>query len=183
MHLGDLRSDAVVLDERLAALHARLRPFDRTFIDSRRRSNHGRGRIGIRGRKEINEHLKTLADLTDDVLVRHEAVLKVQLGVIGKPLTHLVVHAANREAVETMIEQEARRTVGERFTLLGLCEQQINVRTVAVGDEMLHAVDAPAAIDLLGFRLERRFVLHEIIRRRLRLRDADREQAARRVAE
>ena len=163
VHLGQLCPDAVVLDQRLPALHAIAAPLERALVRGGSGAEHARRRVGVRRGEEIDEHLESVADLADDLPVGHEAVLEDELRVVRKALAHLVVHAADRESFELAIDDEAGRAVEERLVRRGLGEQQVDAGAIAVGDETLHSVDAPAAVHLLGLRVKRRVLADEVV--------------------
>ena len=163
MHFGQLCPDAIVLDQRLAALHAIAAPLERALICLGSSAEHARRRVRVRRGEEIDEHLETVVHLSDDLPVGHEAVLEDELRVVRKALAHLVVHAADLETLKPAINDEAGRAVEERLVQRGLGEQQVDAGAIAVGDEMLHAVDAPTAVDLLGLRVKRRVLADEVV--------------------
>ena len=112
-HFGKLRRDHVVLDQAPAPLHALLRPAQRSLV---RRVGHAEDagrRIGVAGRKELREHVEPAADRAEHILVGHEARIEQQLGVVGQPLAHLVVDAADREPGRPPFDQEARAAFDE----------------------------------------------------------------------
>ena len=178
-HLRELRADAVVLDQRLAALHAHLRPVDRLLVQRAGDAKDGGAGIGVRLREEFRQNVEALADPSHHVLVRDEAVLEDELGVVRQALAHLVVHAPGGEARPAALHQKAGRGFRHRLSRLGLREEQVMARPVAVGDEVLHAVHDPAARALPGTGAERRRVGEKIIGGVVGLGDADREHPAR----
>src|SRR5690606_41700597 len=100
-----------MLDERLAALDAHARPVDRLLVQGAGDTDDRGAGIGVRLREEIAENLEAAADLADDILVRDEAILEDEFGIVGKAFAHLVVHAADGEAGAAALDQEAGREI------------------------------------------------------------------------
>src|SRR5512134_375690 len=154
-HLRELRADAVVLDQRFAALDAHLRPVDGFLVQGTRDAEDRSTGVSIRLRKEFRQHVEAVVDLAHHVLVRDEAILKDELGVIGEALAHLVVHAPDGEALAVPLREEACGRLRHRPARLSLRKQQVMARAVPVRDEVLHAVYDPAACRLAGASAER----------------------------
>ena len=144
MRISASCADLAMFDQRFSALHAHARPLEGFTEERLRDADHGRARVGVALRKEIGQHVEAATHFTDNVLVRDEAVLEYELGVVGETLTHLVVHAADGKAGPVTFDENTS-ILGERLAALGLHEKKIEARTVAVRDEMFHAVDHPAA--------------------------------------
>ncbi len=145
-----------MLDQGFAALHAHLGPGDRFRVQGNRDAEDGGAAIGIRPRHEFAQFAEAVADLADDVFIRDEAILENHLGIVGQALAHLVVHAADGEAGAAALEQKAGGAFRHRLALFGLGEKQEVAGAVGVGNEVLHAVDDPAALGLHGGGAERR---------------------------
>src|SRR5208283_5569247 len=82
-HLGQLRTDTIVLDQRFAALDTNFGPTDRLLIQGDGNAKNGGTGIGVRLREEFGQDVKTFADFANDVFVGNKALLEDKFGVVS----------------------------------------------------------------------------------------------------
>ena len=91
------------------------------------------------------------------MIVRHEHVLEHHLAVVHEAAAERLVAARDREALGLARHQERRRALQHADFRIGVGVDHVEAGVVAVGDELLAAVDHPAAIGLDRLGLHRRF--------------------------
>src|SRR5579875_1262971 len=172
-HVGELELDALELVDRLAELPALARVGDRVVGRALRDADRLRGRAETRFLERRERDRQALADLADDVAVRHAHVLEDRLAGRRRADAELVLELAHAEARPVGLDDErrdpARLAVGHR-------EDDVEVRDAEVADPVLRAVDHPLLAVAHGGRLHARGVR---ARFRLRQRERGRPLAAR----
>ena len=91
------------------------------------------------------------------MIVGHEHVLEHHLAVVHEAAAERLVAARHREALGLARHQERRRALQHADFRIGVGIDDVKPGVVAVGDELLAAVDHPAAVRLDRLGVHRRF--------------------------
>ena len=138
------------LAELLALLHVRDRVIERAL----REAEHLRADADAAFVERFDRDLVALADLAEDLRLRHHAVFEHQLAGAAGADAELVFLLADRESRRAAIDDERGDAAVARIGI-DVGEHDEHVRFVAVGDPQLAAVDREAVALFGGARRHR----------------------------
>ena len=155
-HVGKPQRHRLMLDQNAAALHVILRIVCGHFEGAHADAEIFRGLDDLAG-PEIDAGRTERGVFDQHMIVRHEHVLEHQLAVVHEAAAERLVATSHREPLGVARHQERRRALHHADLRIGVGIDDVEPGVVTVGDELLAAVDHPAAVCLGRLGLHRRF--------------------------
>ncbi len=155
-HFGEPQRHRLMLDQDAAALHVVLHILRRR-LEGAHADAEVLGRLDDLAGTEIDAGRTHRAILHQQVIVRHEHVLEHHFAVVHETAAERLVAACDREPFGFARHQERRGALQHADLGIAIGVDHVEAGVVAVGDELLAAVDHPAASRLHGLGLHRRF--------------------------
>ena len=155
-HVGEAQRHRLVLDQDASALHVVLHVVG-GHLEGAHADAEVLRRLDDLARAEIDAGLAERVVLDQQMVVRHEHVLEHQLAVVHEAAAERLVAARDREPRRVARHQERRRALQHADLRIGVGVDHVEAGVVAVGDELLAAVDHPAAVLLHRPGLHRGF--------------------------